>query len=80
MRRLKVPPQDVFLLNRLKNDLIKFLSEGDVDSPYIYTQGKMHSKKDLADEIANNTHTGKEIIKKLLFLTLDKLSRDKKGI
>lgn len=66
-------------LEKLRAQLIKDLlkdKEG-CDKPYVFTHGEKYTKRELAHEIEINSDTGIDILKNMIMLTLDLLSRNK---
>jgi hypothetical protein len=67
-------------LELLKESIIKFLSKGNLDEPYIFSGKKSYTKKMIIEEIQNNTIIGNEFINNLILLSLDLLDRKKENI
>lgn len=61
-------------------DWINNHSKEEIEKPYLTSDGKTYSLKDLQLEIRKDTEFGREIERKILRLTIDLLTRGKKSI
>lgn len=48
-----------------------------IDDPYLFTNGKVYTRRELSYEVNFGTPVGIEIITKMLLLSLDLMARDK---
>lgn len=69
-------------LGKLKSALTKSLiaNEDVVDEPYIYSHGKVYSRRELSYELQMETAVGIELIKNVLLLSIDLLARKKESL
>jgi hypothetical protein len=68
------------LSEELKKSMIEMLNTGDKDKPYLVHKKKSYTKSDIQNEIANETEFGIEMMKNVVKLTIDLVSRNKKKI
>lgn len=67
------------LSQRLKESLVNHLMDcQDLDEPYLYSNNKKWTKREIAEEIKNETEFGIKNIRNIMILSLDLMSRKKK--
>jgi len=60
------------LSEKLKNQLVENLTKKhDADEPYLYTQGRQWTRREIAEEVKNETEFGVNQMTSLLMLSLD---------
>jgi len=66
------------LTKKVKESLVKTLMEHkDIDEKYLIIGNEFYSRREIAEEIKNETEFGIKMLEKILLLSLDLLSRDK---
>lgn len=66
------------LSEKLKNQLVdNLINKHDADEPYMYTQGRKWTRREIAEEVKNETEFGVNQMTSLLMLSLDLLARNK---
>lgn len=69
------------LSEKLKNQLIENLTKRhNADEPYLYTGGKSWTRREIAEEIKNETEFGINQMTSLLMLSLDLLARNNSNL
>jgi hypothetical protein len=68
--------------NKLKQEIINYLENEplSLDEPYIFNGTKKWTKRELINEITNNTEIGIDFVNQLIILSLDLLNRKKELI
>lgn len=66
------------LSERLKNSLVKSLirNEQNVDEPYLYSNGKHWTRREISEEIKNETEFGISQMTNIMVLSLDIIARN----
>ena len=66
------------LSEKLKNQLVETLirNEQNVDTPYLYTEGRYWTRREISEEIKNETEFGVNQMTSLLVLSLDIIARN----
>ncbi|HLO91543.1 MAG TPA: hypothetical protein VK172_10305 [Lentimicrobium sp.] len=64
---------------KLKNSVIEFLTKNkeNLDQPYLTRGDKQYTKRQLADEIQNETEFGVKLLADMLILAIDLTARQK---
>ena len=67
------------LSEKLKNQLVETLirNEQNADEPYLYTQGRSWTRREISEEVKNETEFGVNQMTSLLVLSLDLIARNK---
>jgi hypothetical protein len=67
------------LVNKLKIDLIKKLTHNEqiADDKYLVVGNKSYSRRDIANEIKNETEFGIEFLNNMILLAIDLTARQK---
>lgn len=66
------------LSEKLKNQLVETLirNEQNADTPYLYTEGRYWTRREISEEIKNETEFGVNQMASLLVLSLDLIARN----
>lgn len=73
--------KEMELVSTLKKNLIKDLlrNKESLNKPYLLSNGKVWTRKQLAKEIEKETEMGLEVFSSILFLSIDLTARGKKS-